>query len=102
MSLLVPRVVNMPDGEVFIIISNGSVQRPAPTTGTLAIKPAISPRLDGTMTPFERWQAVSYMRAVQAGEITQFPELAPGLLGTSTTMRAILGPTYFSTMQKAL
>jgi hypothetical protein len=108
LSLRTPRVRGLSDGEVFWVISRGSVKktisRPpsairnqpsavgekTTTSGTLQSETwlgpeaAVSPPLEGTMTPLERWQVILYLRAVQAGE----KDVLTGTGGLETRLQA--------------
>jgi len=92
LSLLTPRVRGLSDAEIFWVISKGSAKKEASrqpsavsrqpsavsekttTSGTLQSEPwlgpeaAVSPPLEGTMTPLERWQVILYLHAAQTGE----------------------------------
>jgi mono/diheme cytochrome c family protein len=54
LDLLAPRVVNMSDGEIYWILARGS---------------DLNPPLAEITVSTERWQVITYLRAVQAGEI---------------------------------
>ena len=108
LSLLTPRARGLSDDEIFWVISRGSVKKTisrqpsairnqpsavgekTTTSGTLQSETwlgpeaAVSPPLEGTMTPLERRQVILYLRAVQAGEL----EVLAGTSGLETRLQA--------------